>query len=407
MSPGGTHRDGPRLVVQAWLGSRLLLALVLGWVLWSTGRAWRDVIGNWDVAHFLRIARDGYEARNEAAFFPGLPLLLRAASTVGLDMTAVGIVISLVGSAFAAWAIWRLGGPRVGVVAAALWLFAPTAVFTVVPYTESLFAALAFWAWVRARDGRWGWAALLAAGACSVRVSGVFLIAALGVLALTGGGGVQHPSTSSCNEGGGPGNEGPGNDRTGSAYDRTGSTDDRTSWRKRLQSLAWLLVPTAVPIAYVAFLRVTKGSWTAWYDAQAAGWSRGLTWPWDSFRHTLPAIVPGAYADHPGWAAVFRFEVVSVVVGIVVTIVCLVLKRWAEATWVGLQVVAFTTSYWFMSVNRAALLWFPLWLLLGSFATRPGRTRTARVVVILLWAVASGLLLIWWAARFFHGEWAS
>jgi len=27
--------------------------------------------------------------------------------------------------------------------------------------------------------------------------------------------------------------------------------------------------------------------------------------------------------------------------------------------------------------------------------------------VILLWAVASGLLLIWWAARFFHGEWAS
>jgi hypothetical protein len=371
VSPDRTVRDGPRLVVQAWLGSRLLLALVFGWVLWTTGRKWRDLVGNWDVAHFLRIARDGYEARNEAAFFPGFPLLLRAAGTIGLDMTAVGIVISLVGSAFAAWAIWRLGGPRIGVVAAALWLFAPTAVFTVVPYTESLFAAFAFWAWLRARDGRWGWAALLAAGACSVRVSGVFLLAALGVLALT------------------------------ARY------EGERRWLQRLRALAWLLVPAAVPLAYVTYLRVTKGSWTAWYDAQASGWSRGLTWPWDSFRHTLPAIVPGAYADHPGWAAVFRFEVVSVVVGIVVTIVCLVLKRWAEATWVGLQVVAFTTSYWCRSVNRAVLLWFPLWLLLGSFATRPGRTRTARIVVVLLWAVGSGLLLVWWAARFFNGEWAS
>ena len=363
--------DEPRLVVQAWLGSRLLLALVFVWTLWSTGTSWRDAAGNWDVAHFLRIARDGYAVTNEAAFFPGLPLLLRAAGAVGMDMTAAGIVISVIGSAFAAWAVWRLGGPRVGVVAAALWLFAPTAVFTVVPYTESLFAAFAFWAWVRAREGRWMWAALLAAGACSVRVSGVFLLVALGVLALTG------------------------------RYE-----GDRR-WPARLRSTAWLLVPAAVPLAYATYLRITKGSWLAWYSAQADGWGRGLTWPWDSFAHTLRTIVPGAYADHPGWAWVFRGEVVSVAIGIVVTVACLVLKRWAEATWVGIQVLAFTTSYWFMSVNRAALLWFPLWLMLGSFATRPGRSRKARIVVTVAGAIISVLLLIWWAARLFTGQWAS
>jgi len=71
------------------------------------------------------------------------------------------------------------------------------------------------------------------------------------------------------------------------------------------------------------------------------------------------------------------------------------------------QVLAFTTSYWFMSVNRAVLLWFPLWLLLGSFATRPGRTRRARIVVTVAAALISVLLLIWWAARFFTGQWAS
>lgn len=371
MTAERTDRDGPRLVVQAWLGSRLVLLLVLGWVLWTTGWAWHDAVGNWDVAHFLRIAREGYAARYEAAFFPGLPLLLKAASLVGLDMTGFGMVVSLVGSAFAAWGIRRLGGPQVGTGAAALWLFAPTAVFTVVPYTEALFAAFAFWAWVRAREGRWAWAAVLAAGACSVRVSGLFLLAALAVLALTAG------------------------------YE-----GDRR-WSTRLKSAAWLILPALVPFAYAVYLRVVKGTWTAWYDAQAAGWSRGLTWPWDSFRHTIPAIVPGAYADHPGWAMVFRAEVVSVVVGIVVTVVCLVTKRWAEATWVGLQVVAFTTSYWFMSVNRAVLLWFPLWVLLGSFATRPGRARTARVVTVSAWAAVSTCVMIWWAARFFTGQWAS
>lgn len=371
MSLARTDRDGPRLVVQAWLGSRLVIFLVLALVLWSTGWPWRDAVGNWDVVHFLRIAREGYAARYEAAFFPGLPLLLKGASLLGLDMTGVGMVISLVGSAFAAWAMWRLGGPRVGTIAAALWLFAPTAVFTVVPYTESLFAAFAFWAWVRARDGRWGWAALLAAGACSVRVSGLFLIAALGVLALT------------------------------ARY------EGERRWLQRLKAAAWLLVPASVPAAYAIYLRIVKGTWTAWYDAQAAGWSRGLTWPWDSFKHTLPAIAPGAYADHPGWAWMFRAEVVSVAVGLVVTIVCLVLKRWAEATWVGLQVLAFTTSYWFMSVNRAVLLWFPLWLLLGTFATRPGKTRVARVSTVAAWAAVSTLLMIWWAGRFFTGQWAS
>ena len=42
-------------------------------------------------------------------------------------------------------ALYRLGGP----LAAVARPFAPTAVFTVVPYTESLFCAAAFWAWER------------------------------------------------------------------------------------------------------------------------------------------------------------------------------------------------------------------------------------------------------------------
>ena len=90
-------------------------------------------------------------------------------------------MLSLAGSAVAAAALLRLGGPW----AAVAWLFAPTAVFTVVPYTESLFCAAAFWAWERARADRWAAAAMLAAAACTLRVSGLFLVGALFVMLIT------------------------------------------------------------------------------------------------------------------------------------------------------------------------------------------------------------------------------
>ena len=48
--------DGPRLVVQAWLGSRVLLALVFVWVLCSTGTAWHDAAGNWTAPLVVLIA---------------------------------------------------------------------------------------------------------------------------------------------------------------------------------------------------------------------------------------------------------------------------------------------------------------------------------------------------------------
>ncbi len=358
--------DGPRLVAQLWLGSRLLLLGLCAATMWATGRKFSDAVGNWDVQHFLKIAREGYVDPQEVAFFPGLPLLLRLVGAVGIDPYVAGVVISVVASAVTAAALYRLGGPRAGVVAAGLWLVAPTAVFTVVPYTESLFCALAFWAWVRARENRWAWAGILSALACSVRVSGLFLVAALAVMAVVQG----------------------------------------RTWAQRWSRGRWLGLAGAVLFAYASYLRITKGSWLAWYDAQAAGWNRGLTWPWESFQHTIPAIVPGAYADHPGWAWVFRAEVVSVAVGLAVTIWCLVKRRWPEATWVGLQVVAFTTSYWFMSVNRAVLLWFPMWVLLGEWVVRQGHRRW-RVAILAVWAGVSLALMLGWAALFYTGRWAS
>ena len=337
----------------------LILAVAV-WVMLTTGRTFEQVASNWDVGHFTAIARDGYADPERMAFFPGLPLLLRGGLELGVPMVVTGMLLAAVGSLAAAFALYRLGG----VWAASAWLLAPTGVFTVVPYTESLFSALAFWAWERATRGHWGAAAVLAAGASTLRVSGLFLVGALAVLALTHG------------------------------------------VRGVGQRWAWLLLPTAVLVAYVAYLYHLTGSWTAWYSAQASGWQREFTAPWDALRHSWASVQPGSYPEHPEWVWVFRGELISMTVGVLVTVVALARRRVAEAAWVGVQLLAFSLSYWFQSVNRAVLLWFPLWTQLGEVAERLERSR-AGVAVLAVAALVAAAVQVVWSWLYFTGRWAS
>lgn len=362
-SPGAARgRSGARLVVQTWLGTRLLMAVV-ALVLVSRGASFADLLTRWDATHYLTIAADGYTKPAFVAFFPGWPLLLRVVSLLGVPAVVAGTVLALVASGFAAAALYRMAGTG----AAVAWLLAPTAVFTMVPYTESMFCAAAFWAWERARAGKWPAVAVLASIAAAMRISGLFLIIGLAVLALTQ----------------------PGR--------------GRVRWRR----VAWLVLPVLVLVGYLVFLRFQVGTWTAWYDAQASGWSRELTWPWVSLQHTIDAAAPGGYTDSMGWAPMFAFELASMAAGVLVVLVSLFRKRWGEATWVGAQVVAFSLSYWFMSVNRALLLWFPLWEEVGRLGHSKGRLPTSRAVLIGALVVIALVVQVWWAWRYFGGAWAS
>jgi hypothetical protein len=107
---------------------------------------------------------------------------------------------------------------------------------------------------------------------------------------------------------------------------------------------------------------------------------------------------------------VFRAEMVSMIVGLVVTVWCLTRKLWAEASWVGVQLLAFSLSYWFMSVNRAVLLWFPLMIMLARWGSRRPGTTAGRVLhrsAVVVGAVAGVLLMLTWAWLYFGGYWAS
>jgi hypothetical protein len=369
-----------RVVIQAWLASRGMIvgvALVLAVV---QDQSLTNMVSNWDVQLFSKLAADGYWADPDGtlmAFFPGLPGIFWLFGQLGVPVAITGVVLSMVCSAFAAAALYRLGGPW----AAVAWLFAPTAVFTVVPYTESLFCAAAFWAWERARSDRWLAAATLTAVACTLRVSGLFLIGALLVMIIT---------------------------------DKNPATD-------KLRRSALMLIPASLVMAFVTYLYALTGSWTAWYSAQTTGWVRELAWPWQSFLNTIPAIVPGAYANHPWWAAVFRGEMISMAAGVGVTVWCIVVSlrarkypngpnrpMWGEASWVGVQILAFSMSYWFFSVNRATLLWFPLWIMLGRWVAGPTRlSPPAHRLLVAVAFIVEIVLMLWWSWLFFTGHWAS
>ncbi|MDN5724716.1 MAG: hypothetical protein L0G99_02130 [Propionibacteriales bacterium] len=367
-------RSGGRTVVQAWLGSRGLIMIAALLIVLTTDIQLSDAVNNWDAQLYGLIARDGYlEHENATAFFPGLPALLRLGLLIGLPVQVTGALLAMIGSAASAAALHRLGGPWVAIA----WLFAPTAVFTTIGYTEPLFCAAAFWAWERGRAGRWPAMGVLAAAAASLRVSGVFLIIALAVLVIT---------------------------------TRTDDDHERRPGRGRLIGLSWLLLPAAVIAAYLTYLYVVTGDPFAWYTAQSKGWVRGFTWPGQSLINTWSVAQPGGYPDNPWWSEVFRAEIVSMVLGVVTTGWCLGRRRWAEAVWVGIQVLAFATSYWFFSVNRAVLLWFPLWIMLVELAQWTPRRRWTVVLhrsVVVLSVIGMVTAMLWWCWLFFTGHWAS
>ena len=72
----------------------------------------------------------------------------------------------------------------------------------------------------------------------------------------------------------------------------------------------------------------------------------------------------------------------------------------------GVQVLAFSLSYWLMSVNRAVLLWFPLWRLVGEFVEARKHKPAWQALGVLLGLLAVGVQCLW-AWLYFTGRWAS
>ena len=119
---GGLRRLMPDLMAREtlgwWLVSRIgiFVLSISAPLLFNRGTDYPNVWHawlQWDVWHFKAIAEFGYNNGEPsgaplAAFFPGLPILMRVASWTGIGPVAGGIVVSLIASAFAGVALARL-----------------------------------------------------------------------------------------------------------------------------------------------------------------------------------------------------------------------------------------------------------------------------------------------------------
>ncbi|SEG82999.1 Mannosyltransferase (PIG-V) [Thermomonospora echinospora] len=361
----------------AWLGVMFFVAVVPR-VLPTVfdGRPYLERWAQWDAVRFVNLATYGYDGvpgqpdPGWPAFFPGYPMLLRAVGTVvpdirigGLllsDYRLIGLAISLVAGAVTMVALARIGereGPEgTGGRAVVALLAGPPAVFLFAGYSEAVFLALALPAWLLARRGRWTAAALLAVPAAGVRITGLFFALALIVEFLVGEHGRRE-----------------------------------VGWRPA----AWLALPFTPLLAYSWYQWTRTGDWLAWQHAQEAGWDRHLVWPWESFKTTWQAAFQSDYE----FTLAFRIEMFAALVGVLLTVYLLVKRRWPELVYVGLQLAALLLSSYYLSVGRAMLLWWPLWIAVARFGMRRPGLYAAAVAVSTPFAV---LLLL----TFTSGSWA-
>ncbi|WP_067821080.1 hypothetical protein [Actinomadura kijaniata] len=382
-------RPGDRGALALWLGAWLGVMFVVAVAPRALpalfdSRPYLDRWAQWDAVRFTKLATYGYDGPpwekfdpGWPAFFPGYPLALRAVGALVGDLRAAGLLISLVAGAVAVVALARLGNDaeraqvtdatsgeggerapsgRLGTMAVVAMLAGPGAVFLFAGYSESLFLAFALPAWLCARRGQWMWAGLLAMPASAVRITGLFLVLAMLVEYAVGAHGR-----------------------------RSGG----------LRPAGWLVLPFLPLAAYTFYQWTRTGDWMAWQHAQEAGWDRKFTMPWDALDLTWQA----AFAVDNEFTLAFRIELAAAAVGVALTVFLLLRRRWPEATYVGLQLVALMTSSYYLSIGRATLLWWPLWLALGGMAVRWPRAFAGLVAAALPFAVLQLL-------TFTSGAWA-
>ncbi|MEV7964985.1 mannosyltransferase family protein [Sphaerisporangium sp. NPDC088356] len=313
----------------------------------------------WDAENFIAIADYGYDgppgmqdSAKLPAFFPGMALLIRLLRPIVHDGRIATLLISLVASAVVAVALSRLAesyAPGSGKFAVAALFLSPFSVFLFSGYSEALFLALALSAWLLARRGRWEDAALCAAGAVTVRVSGLFLVLGMLVMFLVAENGRKAPG----------------------------------GWRL----LPWLALPGVPMVLYVIYQWTRTGDWLAYNSVQDQFWGRHAVWPWEAFLNTW-----NMSDDVPTLTTSYYEEIISAAVLLALAVCLAVRRKWPELAYIVPQVLSFLTlSSFYMSVGRGSLTWFPLWVAIGvAGVKRPWVWYTSMAIMIPVMAINVG-----------------
>jgi hypothetical protein len=309
-----------------------------------------DMWTRWDATHFLQVAEFGYtDLRSDphaTAFFPLVPLLVRALTWIGIEPALAGLMIAAVGSVVAVAYLYRLAqeelGSDAGRRAALYLLFFPTAVFLVAAYSEALFLAGAIPAFYYARRERWLAAGAFAAVAMGARAAGGFLLVGL-------------------------------------LFEFLRRRDfSRASVLSALGAGAIALLPL---VAFGVYLAQIKGDPLYFFTDQRLGWGRELSSPVEALSNTWNATRSAASEGSLtnfiiGW----RVEIVAAVMGLSAVGWALIKREWGYAAFMGTLLAALMTSTIYLSIPRMLLTMFPIVLFMAGW-TRGDRRRHELVLL--------------------------
>lgn len=332
-----------------------------------------DIFGSrWDTGFYLNIADEGYRFQGEqfpsVAFFPLLPLLIRAVTPLTGDSLIAGLIITNAALLAAAMLFYRLVDEEWGAAVAdrATWylLIFPMSFFGSAIYNESLFLLAAIGALYFARKGYWESAAMLGFAAALTRLVGLVVAPMLLV-----------------------------------------------EWwlqrrRRPLEGqppLAALLATLVVPLgtgAYMLYLQQRFGDPFAFARATTA-WGRATA---------SPLLMLGELAQQPagGWPAALLAGrlpldkwIDLLVVLIFISLGCILLyqRRWSEGSFVLLGALIPFSSGLLLSQRRYMWVLFPAFILLARWGGRPWVDRVIITISLLGLALFTAMFANWyWVA---------
>ena len=263
------------LALGLWIGVQLPESAIYGMVYapLHSDNVLIDGLLRWDAHLYVRIAVEGYEAKS-VAFFPVLPMLMRALVAVGFDVKAAGLLVTNVSYMAVFWLLdaWLAGQEwRKPQRQTILWAFAvvPTSFFFNSIYSEAIFLALALGVAVACQKGRFWLLGLLLILASLTRNIGFFL--------------ALIPLSHFLQE----------------------YLDGRkvANWRWRNAYLC-LLAPFVALALLAVFQYVSFGSPFAFVEAQGKYWDRTFSLPWQGYianlrfiKYRWPLVAPGIVLD--------------------------------------------------------------------------------------------------------------
>jgi hypothetical protein len=377
------HRQLVAGALGVWLCSRIAFAIAIEAGLFDNRPvaaarrvSFSSAMYRWDAGWYLKIAQHWYfwpefardplgYGQGHIAFLPMPPLLIRITELFTGSFALAGLVVSAAASAVALVAITRLARLELADLPAALadrgaraapllLAFSPYAVFLFLPYSEPVFLAFAVTGWLAARQNRWALAGVLLAGATATKVNGLFVLSGVAVL-----------------------------------YVQQRRRDGLPLFRP---AALWLLAPLTTIGAYFTYLHARTGDWNAWQHAQERSWRRTPHGLWDSWSITWRAAFGPGRTDYL-WAR--RAELLVAVLGLVLIVVLLAYRRWAESLYIALSWFALASNGIYLSFPRSTLLWFPAVLLLARGVARWPALRSALLAVFAPMAFVLGAA---WAA---------